>query len=84
MRRIGKPLLRAKANPTGVCFADLVHLLEAAGFELGRQKGSHRVYKREGLAELVVIQPRGKDAKPYQVRQVLELIEKYGLSMKER
>lgn len=55
--------------------------MEFAGFELDRQKGSHKVYKHPIAKELMVVQPR-KDgnAKPYQVRQFLDAVEKNKLS----
>lgn len=63
-----------------VAFDDLCLLLRKLGFE-HRQKGSHRIFTREGIAEIINLQPNGKDAKTYQVRQVREIIERYRLSL---
>jgi hypothetical protein len=41
------------------------------------------VYTRQGIVEIINLQPQGKMAKPYQVRQVVRLIDKYDL-IKER
>jgi predicted RNA binding protein YcfA (HicA-like mRNA interferase family) len=64
-----------------VAFSDLQRILVSAGFVLVRTKGSHHLYTRAGIEEIVNIQPKGKEAKPYQVRQVLNLLEKYNLSI---
>ena len=60
-------------------------VVEGLGFVLRRHKGSHRIYRHGGRSELPLVNlqegPGGK-AKPYQVRQVLSLIETYGLEIK--
>jgi len=81
MTRAAKAIEAAKQNPKGLSFAQLRSIVEAAGFTLKRVSGSHHVYSRPGIAEIINIQPAGKDAKPYQVRQVLELIERYKLTV---
>jgi len=62
-----------------ISFRDLETLLAGFGFERKRTRGSHRSYKHPGVPEVVTIQPRGKDALPYQVERLLELIRDYGL-----
>lgn len=43
--------------------------------------GSHHIFFREGVAEILNLQPRpGGEAKPYQVRQVREVTLNYGLA----
>lgn len=42
-------------------------------------KGSHHIYYREDIPEIVNIQPNGSKAKPYQVKQVRQIIVKYKL-----
>jgi hypothetical protein len=71
----------ARSNPAGLSFSDLQRLLSVAGFALVCTSGSHRVYTRAGVEEIVNIQPKGRGAKPYQVRQVVDLIEKYGIEI---
>lgn len=44
-----------------------------------RVRGSHHLFDKEGIAELINIQSRGGQAKPYQVRQVRNIILKYKL-----
>ncbi|TAJ97327.1 type II toxin-antitoxin system HicA family toxin [bacterium] len=76
-------LERARRNPQSLTFKDLQQLAKSAGFQLKQVRGSHHVYTRKGVVEIINIQPKGKMAKPYQVRQVVSLIDKYDL-LKER
>lgn len=46
--------------------------------------GSDHIFKREGIEEMINIHNYKGEAKPYQVRQFLEIVEKYGLSLEER
>ena len=62
-------------------FNDLCHVLERAGFARREGKGSHAIYSKDGVEEIVNIQPKGGNAKPYQVKQVRELILKYQLEI---
>jgi hypothetical protein len=60
-------------------FEDLRSLLGALGFR-ERIKGDHHIYVKNGVAEILNLQPRGSLAKPYQVRQVRALIVRYKLA----
>ena len=62
-------------------FDDLCHTLKRAGFESRSGKGSHRIYHKEGVVEIVNVQPRNGKAKPYQVKQVRELLLKYKIDI---
>lgn len=68
----------------GVRFADFRALVEAFGFRLDRINGSHHIFKRDGIPELINLQNDSGEAKPYQIRQFLSLVEKYGLRLEER
>ncbi len=57
----------------------LRHLLEGLGFQ-ERIRGSHHIYTKDGLIEIINIQPKGSKAKPYQVKQIRNLILKYKLA----
>lgn len=62
-------------------FAELCLLVRSLGFE-ERIRGSHHVFTRDGIAEIINLQPRGTGrAKPYQVKQVRELITTYRLEL---
>jgi hypothetical protein len=58
-----------------------VVLIEAMEFVKGRVNGSHAIFKHPEVAELVNSQNVRGEAKPYQVRQVVELIEVYNLTL---
>jgi predicted RNA binding protein YcfA (HicA-like mRNA interferase family) len=74
--------LLASASRT-ISFRDFERLLRAFGFELDRTAGSHRQYVHHAIARSFPVQPEGKDAKRYQVRELLELVERYGLHLTE-
>jgi hypothetical protein len=63
-------------------FDDLLHLLEYLGFEL-RVRGSHHVFRKDGVLEKINLQRQGAKAKTYQVKQVREAILKYRLAKEE-
>ena len=67
---------------TSVQFSEAVTLLQALGFSL-RIKGSHHIFDREGIEELINIQSDGSKAKAYQIKQIRELILKYRLEAKD-
>lgn len=66
---------RSDAN---VNFNDLITLLRSLGFEQ-RIRGGHHILTREGIEEIINLQPKGAKAKAYQVRQIRHLIVKYRL-----
>lgn len=66
---------RSDAN---IPFAGLRGLLAHMGFE-ERIRGDHHIFTREDLEEIVNLQPKGAKAKPYQVKQVRNIILKYEL-----
>ncbi len=66
---------RSDAN---IRFADLRALLFHLGFD-ERVRGGHHLFYKQGVVELVNIQSRGGQAKPYQVRQIRNIILKYKL-----
>ena len=66
-----------------ISFRDFEGLLRAFGFEHARTVGSHRQYVHALVRRPFPVQPDGKDAKRYQVREFLELVTTYGLHMVE-
>ncbi len=72
-------LQRLLAGQRSIAFRDFERILEALGFVLDRIKGSHHIYTHPKLARPFPVQPDGKEAKRYQIRELLELIEEYGL-----
>ncbi len=61
-----------------IIFFDLCHLLLRMGFE-ERIKGDHHIFTRDDLPEIINLQPRKNKAKPYQVRQIRNILVKYKL-----
>jgi len=68
-----------KERVTNVRFEELCRAAESFGFKFKGGKGSHRMFVREGIKELLNFQDVKGKAKPYQVRQFIKLIEKYNL-----
>lgn len=63
-----------------IAFTDLINLLSKFGFSI-RVNGSHHIFSKEDVEEIINLQPKSGQAKPYQVKQVRELIIKYGLNI---
>ena len=74
----------ARRSPANVRFSDLCGLLVHLGYALDRRRGSHRIYRHPSRRDLPLVNLQqggvGK-AKPYQVRQVLGIIETYKLEV---
>jgi len=60
-------------------FEDLRHLLKRLGFA-ERIRGDHYIFTKEGIEEILNLQPKGHQAKPYQVKQVRAAVVKYRLA----
>jgi predicted RNA binding protein YcfA (HicA-like mRNA interferase family) len=71
-------VLRAGSDQN-IAFDDLVYLLEGMGFEK-RIKGSHHLFSKDGVDEIINIQPAGNKAKHYQIKQVRAIIMNYQLA----
>lgn len=65
-------------SDANISFDDLCHLLCRLGFE-ERTRGSHHIFRKQGIEEKVNLQREGSKAKVYQVRQVRSIILKYRL-----
>jgi len=63
-----------------IAFNDLRKLLQRLGFE-ERVRGSHHIFVKDGVDEILNLQPKADDAKPYQVKQVRQVVLKYGLKV---
>lgn len=80
MTRIEKFYAQLLANSRAtISFRDFEKLLKAFGFEHVRTTGSHRQYVHPELTRPLPVQPTSKDAKVYQVREFLELVQEHGL-----
>ena len=61
----------------------MIDLVEGFGFKLDRVRGSHHLLVHPDVPEVLNFQPEGSQAKPYQIRQFLRLIEEYELHLEE-
>ena len=80
MARHEKTLLRILrgGSDANIGFEELRGLLLHLGFE-ERVRGSHHMFFRSGIEELINVQRSGSKAKPYQVRQVRDVITRHRL-----
>lgn len=74
-----KILEKVLASPANVRIAEFRRLVEAYSFTLSRTSGSHHIFVNSKVRELVNLQDVGGQAKPYQIRQFLRLVERYNL-----
>ncbi len=73
----------ARGDLHNVRFADVVGLAEALGFTQLRVAGSHHIFVHPDIPELINLQEVKGQAKAYQLRQLLRLIERYNLELKD-
>ena len=74
-------ILQGNAD-ANIPFDEVCALLKHLGFEQ-RIRGSHHIFRKEGLEEKPNLQREGRNAKPYQVRQVRSIILRYHLHKEE-
>ncbi len=77
IKKLFDKLMRGTSDAQ-IGFDELRSVLRHAGFD-ERIKGSHHIFSRSGVVEILNIQPQGAKAKPYQVKQVRQVILKYKL-----
>lgn len=78
MSQISKVIERF-LNGERLAFAEFQRVLEAYGWRLERVRGSHHIYRHKGAPRPLPIEPDGKDARAYQLRQARAMIERHGL-----
>ncbi len=71
-------ILRGTSD-ANIPFNQLRHLLRRLGFD-ERIRGDHYIFMKGGVEEIFNLQPKGHQAKPYQVKQVRAVLVKYGLA----
>jgi len=69
-------------SDANISFSELCGLLRRLGFA-ERTRGDHHIYTKTGVEEILNIQPKGSQAKPYQVKQIRKVIVKYKLGGSE-
>lgn len=78
-----KLLERILSGSRNIRFNDFVGLVEAFGFELSRVRGSHHIFEHPNIPEILNLQNNKGQAKPYQIRQFLQLVEQYNLELED-
>jgi len=78
-----KTLQLILSGSKNVRFVDMVRLVEAYRFRLDRVSGSHHIFNRHGIREIVNLQNMRGQAKSYQVSQFMKLIETHGLTLED-
>ncbi len=73
----------ARGAVRNVQFSDMIDLVEGFGFRLDRVSGSHHLFVHPDVPEVLNFQPEGGQAKAYQIRQFLRLIEEHELHLEE-
>ncbi len=68
---------RSDAN---ILFLELRHILLRLDFQ-ERIRGDHHIFTKQGVVEILNIQPLGAMAKAYQVKQVRQIIVRYRLGL---
>ena len=80
MGRLEKLYMRVASAPANARFEDVVHLAEAVGFVCHRIRGSHHIFlHQDDPTAVLTLVPEQGQTKPYQVRQLLDLIERLEL-----
>jgi predicted RNA binding protein YcfA (HicA-like mRNA interferase family) len=71
-------------NLRNVRFRDFCSLAEAFGFRLERVRGSHHIYRHVAISARLNLQDHRGEAKPYQIRQLLTIVEECNLTLEKR
>ena len=66
-------------NFNNVKFNDFCRVIKWFGFVYKGGRGSHEVYFKSGIQEIIDVQKFGNEAKPYQIRQFINLVQSYQL-----
>lgn len=78
MSKLTKLFEAIAASPKSVRFSDACKSAKALGFVHKGGSGSHRAFARPGEPMLLNFQNRDGYVPPYQARQLIAMIEKYG------
>ena len=78
MTKREKLVATIRANPKSVRFEDACKVAEWLGFTHKGGQGSHRAFARVDEPDLLTLQNRNGCVPPYQARQLIRMIDKYG------
>lgn len=68
------------ASDANLDFDAVCTMLRHLGFEERQGGGSHRIFHKPGVAEIVNLQPRAGKGKPYQMKQIRQILLQYNLT----
>ena len=72
-----------EGSVSNVLFTDMVSPAKGFGFRLVRTSGSHHIFAHDGIPEFINLQNAHGQAKPYQIRQLMRLVEKHNLTLED-
>jgi hypothetical protein len=78
-----KLLRKVLSGSKNIRFADMMTLAKAFGFRLDRIEGSHHIMVHVEVPRPLNLQEVHGQAKPYQIRQFLKVVEQYNLTMED-
>ena len=78
-----KLLQKLLAGSKNIRFSEATAIAKAFGFQLDRISGSHHIFIHPDISALINLQDVGGKAKPYQIKQLLKIIEQYDLQMED-
>nr|MBF0222561.1 type II toxin-antitoxin system HicA family toxin [Desulfobulbaceae bacterium] len=81
LKKLLEHILMRKGD-SNVSFTTLCSLLNSLGFS-DRIRGDHHIFTKDGVEEILNIQPKGGKAKAYQVKQVRDIIIRYSMNTGE-
>lgn len=83
MTKKQKLIRKLLSGSKNITFQDAQTAIEAFGFHLTRIKGSHHIYAHPSVPELINLQNVDGKAKSYQIKQFLEIVERYNLLLED-
>jgi len=78
-----KLLKKILSGSRNIRFSEAVSCAEMFGFRLDRIQGSHHIFVHPHIPELINLQNVKGKAKPYQIKQLLQIIESYNLKLED-
>ncbi len=82
MSKKRKLLLKISRGAKNIRFSEFLTLVESFGFTLNRVNGSHYIFEHPDIPQGISLQrDKNNQAKPYQIKQFLKLVERYNLQL---
>jgi predicted RNA binding protein YcfA (HicA-like mRNA interferase family) len=84
MTKKQKLIQKLLSGSKNIRFSEAQTAVEAFGFQLTRVSGSHHIYTHPDVPGLINLQNVNGKAKPYQIKQFFEIVERYNLQFEEK